>query len=99
MKAVPATLNVHRESLQLVENIVLAFIKGYTVMLQVVEQVAGEVEDWVEACVNTLLALKAQTEKLEIAIGGILLALGVSSAEELLQMADDDQVFNCLIVY
>ena len=54
-------------------------------------EVAGEVNDWVEACTEARKDVGARLEKVQAAMDGLVLVLGVSGAAELLEVQPDSQ--------
>ena len=53
--------------------------------------VAGEVNDWVEACTEARKDVGARLEKVQAAMDGLVRVLGVSGAAELLEEPPDCQ--------
>ena len=90
--AAPATVGVRREAGQLVEQVVLLFLRGGRAaregLVAAAESAAEHVEDWAEACGEARARLAEMMGRVEAARKGVLGALGVGSTEELLAVAE-----------
>ena len=83
----PATVRVQRDSKQLVERVIVAFLRGGQAVREklaaAADLVAEETEDWTEACWEARLRLAGRRQHVEAAVAGVLRALGLESTEEL----------------
>jgi hypothetical protein len=83
--AAQATVSVQRDGDQLVERVMLAFLRAGWAMQEgltaAAAPAAAEVEDWAEACGEARRALLERMQKVETARAGVLGALGAESAE------------------
>jgi hypothetical protein len=83
--AAQATVSVQRDGDQLVERVMLAFLRAAWAMQEgltaAAAQAAAEVEDWTEACGEARRALLERMQRVETARAGVLGALGAESVE------------------
>ena len=89
--AAPATVTVQRDVAQLVERVVVAFLRGGRAVREglagAAEAAAGEVGDWAEGCGEERRRLADRMEKIKAAKAGVVRGLGAASAEELMAAA------------
>ena len=101
LRAVPATVRVVREGEQLLERVILSFLRGGQAVvdgvLAIVELAAEDVEDWAESCCEARRRVAARMARVADAKAGVLRALGVASAEEL--PAEEYAITNPLKLY
>ena len=88
LNADPATVLAVRESEQLIERLVLAFLRGGLAVKEgltaAVGEAAQEVEEWAEECEEARRRVADRITRVEEAKAGVVKALGAASAEELL---------------
>jgi DNA-binding beta-propeller fold protein YncE len=86
--AAPATVRVQRDVGQLVERVVVGFLRGGRAVREglaaAAAETAGEVEDWAETCGEERRRLAERMERVEAAKLGVVKGLGCSSADELM---------------
>jgi DNA-binding beta-propeller fold protein YncE len=86
--AAPATVRVQRDVGQLVERVVVVFLRGGRAVREglaaAAAEGAGEVGDWAEACGEERRRLAERMERVEAAKMGVVRGLGYSSAEDLM---------------
>jgi hypothetical protein len=89
--AAQATVTVQRDVAQLVERVVVAFLRGGRAVREglagAAEVAAGEVRDWAEGCGEERRRLADRMEQIEAAKAGVVRGLGAASAEELMAAA------------
>jgi hypothetical protein len=89
--AAPATVRVQRDVGQLVERVVVAFLRGGRALREglagAAEAAAGEVRDWAEGCGEERRRLADRMERIEAAKAGVVRGLGAASDEELMAAA------------
>ena len=88
LRSAPATVGVLREGGQLVERVVMAFLRGGLSVQEglavAAESAVGQVNGWAEACGEERRRLAKKMERLKTVKAGVLAVLGVASVEELL---------------
>ena len=84
-------VRVQRDAGQLVERVVVAFLRGGRAVREglagAAEAAAGEVRDWAEGCGEERRRLSDKMEKIEAAKAEVVRGLGAASAEELMAAA------------
>ena len=97
--AAPATVRVERDVGQLVERVVVAFLRGGRAVRDglavAADEASGEVGDWAEACEEERRRLAEKMERIEAAKTGVVKALGAGSAEELMDAAVVRLIAHC----